>query len=86
MTANELHHRPNSRREKVARRAFILWMAAYAVALVAIATLYGLGGDAAGIAGRTATPTTQQARVTTQPQSSLADRILPVTVGLRVDG
>ncbi len=86
MTADNIHHRPNPRREKAARRAFILWMAAYAVALVALVTLYGLGGEPAGLAGQAAAPTTQQARVTGEPQSSLADPMLPVAVTLKVDG
>ncbi len=84
MTASNFHHRANPRREKTTRRAFILWIAAYVVALVAVATLHGAGGAPTGIAAVPDSATTQQARVTGEPQSSLADRLLPVA--LNVDG
>ncbi|SHF17069.1 hypothetical protein SAMN02745157_1810 [Kaistia soli DSM 19436] len=86
MTENIHRQRANPRREKTTRRAFILWMAAYTVALVLVAMLHSFGGGPGGVTIDSNGVATQQARATGAPQSSLADRLLPETVSLRVDG
>lgn len=78
MTANDPLQRTGIRREKATRRAFFIWMAAYAAVIVAIAAAHMLGG----ISGTTIDVNgirTQQAKVVGEPQSSLAGRILPTT-------
>lgn len=86
MTENSHHQRAGLRREKVTRRAFILWIAAYAAALVVVAALHSFGGAPAGVTVDQNGIRMQQARATGGPQSSLADHILPEVATLKVDG
>ncbi len=83
---NDTFHRASPRRETAARRLFFVWMAAYAAVIVAIAAVHSFGGvagtsviDADGIR-------TQQAKMTGEPQSSIADRVLPAIVLVDVNG
>jgi hypothetical protein len=43
MSTDDRNRATTPRREKATRGAFYIWMAAYAAALVAIATVHGLG-------------------------------------------
>ncbi|HWJ74498.1 MAG TPA: hypothetical protein VNX29_15165 [Kaistia sp.] len=85
MIENNHRQSANPRREKTTRRAFILWMAAYTVALVLVAMMHSFGGGPGGVTIDSNGIQTQQARAAA-PQSSLVDRLLPEAVSLRVDG
>ena len=86
MTESNFHNRPSPRREKAARRAFILWLAAYAIALVAVVALHGIGSAPTGIAAEPTVSSTRQARIIGEPQSLLADEPAPTVVTMKVDG
>ena len=78
--------RVNPKRETATRRAFVLWMAGYAIALALLGSLYAFGGGA-GITIDANGLRIQQARVIDAPQSSLADRmILPQVASRDIDG
>lgn len=74
------------RRETATRRAFYVWMAAYATVIVAIAAFHSFAGVSNGTTIDIHGVRTQQAKVIGEPQSSIAGRILPATVMLDVDG
>lgn len=86
MTANHIFRRSHPRREKATRRAFFVWMAAYAVALVIVAMAHTLGGAPVGTTLDASDVQTQQAKVAGQPQSSIAGRELPQVVSFDIDG
>jgi hypothetical protein len=73
------HHQKKpatAKRETVARRAFVLWMAGYAVALALLGSLYVFGGGNAVDPIATGSIHVQQARTIGEPQSSLVERLL----------
>ncbi|MCX5495132.1 hypothetical protein OSH11_10480 [Kaistia dalseonensis] len=83
---NDTFHRASPRRETAARRLFYVWMAAYAAVIVAIAVVHTFGGIAGGTVIDADGIRTQQAKMTGEPQSSLADRMLPRITLVDVNG
>lgn len=76
--------RKHAEHERLTRRIFLIWAAGYVVALALLGSLYMFGGggvviDAGGIR-------VQQAHVVGGPQSSLADRLMPLLVGRDSEG
>jgi hypothetical protein len=83
---NDILHRASPRRETATRSAFFIWMAAYAAVLVAIVAVHSLGVMSNGTTIDASGMRTQQAKMTGQPQSSIAGRALPGVVLVDVDG
>lgn len=83
---DEKNDRSNPRRETVARRAFFIWMAAYAAVVVAILTIHSVGGMAGGTVINADGIRTQQAKMTGEPQSSIARQFLPAISLVDVSG
>jgi len=71
MSAQNPVTRGGPKREAATRRAFIVWMSAYAAVIVAIAVMHTLGGMSGGSTIDADGVKTQQAKVTGEPQSSL---------------
>jgi cytochrome bd-type quinol oxidase subunit 2 len=86
MTTNDPLTRNHAKRENATRRAFLIWMAAYAAVVVAIAFAHTLGGLTSGTTIDANGIRTQQAKVIGAPQSSLAGRILPANASYDRDG
>lgn len=85
MTEHSHEIRHTERHETRTRRAFYIWMAAYAAVLVAIALAHVSGG----IGGSPIDPhdiRTQQARASGEPQSSLASPLAIQPAALDVEG
>ncbi|PPE80943.1 hypothetical protein C3941_06505 [Kaistia algarum] len=78
--------RMHAKRETATRRAFYIWMAAYAAVIVTIALVHSITGIAPGITIDANGVRTQQAKIVGEPQSSIAGRILPQAVRADVEG
>lgn len=79
MRNDDTIYRGKGRREAATRRAFYIWMAAYAAVLVAIVAIHSFGGIATGTTIDANGVRTQQAGTIGAPQSSLAVRLAPVS-------
>lgn len=65
------------RRERAAKGAFLIWMAGYAVILLAIAAAHSFSGSVTGIKLDTKGVHSLQAKMTGEPQSSISGQLLP---------
>ena len=86
MTSNNPFTGHHTKRETATRRAFYIWMAAYAAVIVAIAAAHTLGGFAGSTTIDAHGIRTQQAKVTGEPQSSLAGSVVPAAFAADREG